>query len=290
MIAVLLLAAIIVAGQFPSRHEPKSPFLARQRWPYRDVIIVLCLVTVIGLVPPSVLKTMEKRAWAVEGVFTLVIMASTWGLVRSKHRRPWSALGLNRHTAWYDTLWSLRIGLGTVAMLAVCVLLVRSLDPRNLSTPSGPAVWHGQIADFIAAVIVTTVFVPLAEELFFRGLAYGPLFRKFGAAGATLGTAVLWSAAHYSGLSFESLFNVSMILVLGIFYAEVYRRRESLVPTVVFHILHNTTAVFISDRYLVTLIPFAGVSVGLWIMSAVLFHAYRTRVLGCRRTADQSRP
>jgi hypothetical protein len=74
VIAVLLLAAIIVAGQFPSRHEPKSPFLARQRWPYRDVIIVLCLVTVIGLVPPSVLKTMEIRAWAMEGVFTLVIM------------------------------------------------------------------------------------------------------------------------------------------------------------------------------------------------------------------------
>jgi membrane protease YdiL (CAAX protease family) len=103
------------------------------------------------------------------------------------------------------------------------------------------------------------------------------LFRKFGAVGATIASAALWAAGHYAGLSASSIVKVSVMLVLGIVYAEIYRRRGSLIPTVVFHIVGNTVAIF-RDGYLATLIPLAGASVGLWIVSAVLFHVvHRSR-------------
>ena len=89
-----------------------------------------------------------------------------------------------------------------------------------------------------------------------------------------MGSAVLWATAHYSSLSVGSAGRTSVALVLGIIYAEVYRRRESLVPTVVFHIVQNTTAFFIRDPHLVILVPLAGVLGGLWVMSAVLFHVF----------------
>jgi len=126
--------------------------------------------------------------------------------------------------------------------------------------------------------IVTTVLAPVSEELFFRGLAYGPLFRKFGAAGAAVGSALLWAAAHGSTFSYISVVRMSWVLILGVVYAETYRRRESLIPTIAFHIIENTTAVLLVDwRYLPSLVAFSAVSTSLWIMSAVLFHRVRRR-------------
>jgi membrane protease YdiL (CAAX protease family) len=85
----------------------------------------------------------------------------------------------------YDTLWSLRIGLGVVSVLTTLVVLLR-LGAPDAYRP-GRAVWHGRVGAFIAEVAVATILMPVDEELFFRGLAYGPLFRRFGAAGPRLG-------------------------------------------------------------------------------------------------------
>ena len=90
-------------------------------------------------------------------------------------------------------------------------------------------------------------------------------------AGATVGTAVFWAVLHYSDSTYISLTRMSVLFVIGIVYAEVYRRRQSLVPTVVFHSLSNTISMFKDERYLGPLLTLAGVSVALWIMSAALF-------------------
>ena len=218
--------------------------------------------------------------WAINGLATLLFTATVWGVVRWKHRRPWRALGFDPSTAFYDTLWSLRIGLGVVSVRTTVVVLLRLDAPDAYRPESWRAVWHGRVGAFIAEVAVATILVPIAEELFFRGLAYGPLFRRFGAAGAAVGSAALWAAGHYGGLSASSIVKVSVTLILGIVYAEVYRRRESLVPTVVFHIVGNTVSIF-RDGYLATLIPLASALVSLWIISAVLFHiCSRSRTSG----------
>jgi len=71
---------------------------------------------------------------------------------------------------------------------------------------------------------------------------------------------------------------MSWVLILGVVYAETYRRRESLIPTIAFHIIENTTAVLLVDwRYLPSLVAFSAVSTSLWITSAVLFHRVRRR-------------
>ena len=273
---VLPLVVVTLAGLVPSRYEPDTPFLANQRWRYRDFIIVFCVLSVSVFVPPArvlIRKEMLPSA-IIAGSTALLIVVSVWGVVRRKQRRPWRALGFDPTTALTNTLWSLRIGLGVVSGLAVLVILIRlgaaGTDASIISAP-GRAVWQGQLGAFLAACIVAAVISPITEELVFRGLAYGPLFRKFGAAGAALGSAAIWSAGHYSGLSYSGLSKMAFLLVLGIGYATVYRRRESLVPTVVFHILGNTAGIFIRDRTLGILVPLAGVSAGLWILTAVLF-------------------
>ena len=258
----------------PSRHEPTSPFFASQRWRYRAVVIVLGVITVSQFTSLGDLTAATGMwLWAINnGSTTLLIIAGVWVVVRWKHRRPWQALGFRPDTSLDDLLWSLRIGLGVVSVLTLLVLIVRLSTPGVQYAASAPSrlVWHGELGGFLAAVAVTTVLGPVAEELFFRGLAHGPLLRKFGLRGAAAVSGVLWSVAHYSDLSLDGVLGMSFRLILGICYAEVYRRRESLVPTVAFHIVGNTTAVFIRDPYLATLLPLAGIAIGLWIMSMVI--------------------
>lgn len=274
-LAVLPLILLVLAGLVPSRHEPDSAFLAKQQWRYRDVIIVCAILTARQWAPLPFLSTASgMRLFALSyGVTAFVIIASVWGVVRWQHPRPWRTLGFDPTTAPYSLLWSLRIGLGLVSVAAVfmVMLVLSSPDIDNRAAATRRLAWQGQVGDYIAAVLVNTLFMPLAEELFFRGLSYAPLSRKFGMAGATVGTAVFWAVLHYSDSTYISLTRMSVLFVIGIVYAEVYRRRQSLVPTVVFHSLSNTISMFKDERYLGPLLTLAGVSVALWIMSAALF-------------------
>jgi membrane protease YdiL (CAAX protease family) len=153
----------------------------------------------------------------------------------------------------------------------VVALRVSTPETEAMASSVDRGAWRGHVMDFIAAFAVKTLLMPVAEELTFRGIAYGPLFRKFGPVGAALGTAILWAGGHYAGPSIESTFKVAFVLVLGVAFAEVYRRRESIVPTVTLHIVANTTSVFIGDPHLQTLLPLGIIAVVLWISSIVAF-------------------
>src|SRR5882762_3720854 len=124
---VLPLVIVILAGLVPSRHEPDTPFLANQRWRYRDLIIVFCVLSVSVFVSPArVLTRMGMLPSAIiAGSTALLIIVSIWGVVRRKQRRPWRALGFDPTTAVTNTLWSLRIGLGVISGLTVLVILIR---------------------------------------------------------------------------------------------------------------------------------------------------------------------
>ena len=81
---------------------------------------------------------------------------------------------------------------------------------------------------------------------------------------------------------------MAFLLVLGIGYAKIYRRRESLIPTVMFHIVGNTAGIFIRDRTLTILVPLAGVSAGLWMLTAVLFGVASRRHINAKDSGDNA--
>jgi membrane protease YdiL (CAAX protease family) len=288
---VLPFAVVVMIGVVPSRRQPDSPFVSRQRWGSRELVIVFGVITVIDLAPPPAISTLSG-AWLeaiVNGVRALLVIASVWGVVRWRHSHPWQALGFEPATALSHALWSLRIGLGILSAFAILVVLLQlnasGMDPAR--SASGRAGWDARLGAVVAGGIVTAVLGPLAEELVFRGLAYGPLFRKFGAAGAAIGSAAVWALGHYSGLSPTGVFKMVFILALGIVYAEIYRRRESLVPTVVFHVVTNAPFVLMREHSMAVLVPVAVVLVALWITTAVWFHVVDRR--GLRATAPPPR-
>ncbi|MDR5682553.1 MAG: CPBP family intramembrane glutamic endopeptidase [Armatimonadota bacterium] len=106
--------------------------------------------------------------------------------------------------------------------------IVQALPP--LDDPVGVA-WFA---------FLVCVLVPVAEETFFRGLAYPPLRRRYGAPLAMVVTAVVFGAAHFQ------IVNFLPITLLGCILAVLYERTGSLLPAIVLHGLNNLAALIAS--------------------------------------------
>lgn len=95
------------------------------------------------------------------------------------------------------------------------------------ATSSGAEI---RLALFLAAV----VGAPLLEEIFFRGVLYGALRRRFG-----VGWGIAASAAFFAVLHPQLPLGFLPIAFLGAAFAALYEWRQSLVPGMVAHAINN---------------------------------------------------
>src|SRR5262249_27457942 len=87
----------------------------------------------------------------------------------------------------------------------------------------------------LALLVIAAVGAPFFEELFFRGVLYGALRRRFGVGVGIAGSAGLFAALHPQlPLGFLPLF------FLGAVLAALYEWRKSLVPGMLFHMIQNS--------------------------------------------------
>ena len=108
----------------------------------------------------------------------------------------------------------------SVLALVVGVAIAAALEPifhgsasQNLEL--GP--FPGTPASLIAVVlsgITITAGAALTEELYFRGLLYGQLDRRWGLASAIVGSAGVFGLAHFEPNAFPSLFALGLVLGL----------------------------------------------------------------------------
>ncbi|MFN7966565.1 MAG: type II CAAX endopeptidase family protein [Acidobacteriota bacterium] len=145
----------------------------------------------------------------------------------------WSQLGLTRTPWMNELLW----GLGT-AGAAWVVLPLLDWICRSLSVPTflyeqslGQSLDPHGALETIALTIAIAVMAPLTEEILFRGYALRALSLRCGRWPALLITTVLFGAAHGEG--------ALMTGTLGLIFAWVAIRRESIWPTIVAHALIN---------------------------------------------------
>jgi hypothetical protein len=99
-----------------------------------------------------------------------------------------------------------------------------------LALTAGTREWWLRLALFAIAAIGA----PFFEEMFFRGTLFGALRRRFGIAAGALLSATLFASLHPQfPLGFPPLF------FLGAVFALLYEWRQSLVPGMTFHAVHN---------------------------------------------------
>ncbi|HSL63628.1 MAG TPA: type II CAAX endopeptidase family protein [Gaiellaceae bacterium] len=146
--------------------------------------------------------------------------ASTRDLLALRRPRSWgTAAGLMLATF-----------VGTYIVAAIVGVLGADPGEEQGLTPSG---WDAErAAPFFANALVVAAFVPIVEELMFRGLGFS-LLSRWGTRIAILGSGVLFALGH------GVLTGLPIFLFLGLALAFMRARTNSVYPPIVLHAAFN---------------------------------------------------
>jgi membrane protease YdiL (CAAX protease family) len=158
-----------------------------------------------------------------------IVLAVVLAIARKS--RP--LLGLRRPTSLRRA--ALFIGCAIVAIYVFEVVYSVIVDPGNEQGLT-PSHWEpAHAAAYITNSIVICTWVPLVEELTFRGLGYS-LLERFGRWPAVLAVGVAFGLAHGLVLS------LPVIVVFGCVLAWVRSETDSVYPGMALHALFNAIA------------------------------------------------
>jgi len=132
------------------------------------------------------------------------------------------------------------VGLGIPAWFGGTLLtIIASLLLRLVGIQPTPQTAEQAIGVIDPLVIgVTFVLVaPIAEEIFFRGIAFNAWEREYGARRALIGSALLFALVHASLVAFLPIFGLGLVLAL------VYRGTRNLAAPIALHATFNAIAV-----------------------------------------------
>jgi membrane protease YdiL (CAAX protease family) len=157
-------------------------------------------------------------------------------------------------------LRSLRLGLayGALAWLAssaLVVLLVLLLTAAGLQPPTQPAEEALAIVNPLVVVLAVVIVAPIAEEVFYRGVAYAAWMRERGRTFALVASSLLFAVSHLA-LPDATLagFAAGVVLLipffgLGLGLGLVYQMTGSLLAVIVMHATINGISVGIAMLY-----------------------------------------
>jgi membrane protease YdiL (CAAX protease family) len=201
----------------------------------KDIWFGLSLFLIWLLVSIGFGVAIESFAWDIDiGLFLvlweLVLIVPAWWFTVRKYKLSWKSLGLRK----FD-LATLAIGCGMMVFVYTFNLLYNlglmfrgiqsAYEPSNLFD-AGTSPW----LIFLAGIVVA----PLVEEIFFRGFLYPGLREKYGWIPAALISAALFAAVHLQPIVMPPIF------LLGLLFAYLYERTESIWPGVIMHFATNT--------------------------------------------------
>ena len=261
-----ILGALVLAGGLVytlARQLRRRRFLPRER--YRGPSIVLLLAFAILLAAAVTLPFVADGAAirSGEGEITLagaiVIITSTqvallvvsWAFVL----RP-NALAFAEPLLGADRLRALGVGIGwgALAWLGAAVVtfaVVLFLERVGLEPDAGVAERAIGLLEPWLVVVAVVILAPIAEEVFFRGIAFNAWLRERGRRFAYIGSAALFSVIH------ASLVSMLPIFLLGLAFAWAYQRTRSLVAPIAMHATFNgiSVAIALLVRYEVIHLP-----------------------------------
>ena len=93
--------------------------------------------------------------------------------------------------------------------------------------------------------MITILFAPVIEEIFFRGLAFYVIAARFGSTVAILASALLFALAHFQTTLAATESTVGVIFVQGVVFGFARSKTNRLGTTLLAHVFFNTIAVIV---------------------------------------------
>lgn len=175
------------------------------------------------------------NTWMIAGSFaggsaaSLVFLA--WRL--RAQALTWSQIGLHRSPWLSELSWGVGAAAAAWMVLPLLTWICRSLSiPRFLYEQSlGQTLDPDGPLETLALALAIVVVAPLTEEILFRGYALRAISKRWGRWPALLITTTVFGVAHGEGALLTG--------ALGLIFAWVALRRETIWPTIVAHALIN---------------------------------------------------
>lgn len=248
---IVLLAYL---GWFFSTHKKyvamRRSLFDAQTWPIGLGVFSAILIHLVGM-GAGLLSPNRPWVWLVYIGMELGLLVVFLILYRIVSKKPYAVLGFSFARLPLQMLIGLRwilgyflIGNAFFYVISFFLLKVLKLPAilESLILPQRQAMRGGSVllgfierefgVGFLWIPVLFLVLIgPLLEELVFRGFLYSPIRRSFGPTNAIFLTAFLFMLGH--GQISPS------VLVFGLLFAYLYESTQSLVPSVLFHVLIN---------------------------------------------------
>jgi len=135
--------------------------------------------------------------------------------------------------------WLKKAALAAILMIPVMGFIAAIIQMLLGLPPNNPQLEFIVPADFsyITAVVMLVVagfFVPLAEELYFRGVLYSALRNHFGIGIGAIVSSLIFGALH------GDISIAGATFVMGLVLAYFYEKSRSIWPSVLIHALNNS--------------------------------------------------
>lgn len=164
-------------------------------------------------------------------IYFLFLMCLVYILLRYVYKASFTAI-FDLKSVNFSFLFRLFAALAVINILSIKLLdLNLFLNQQNITD----VVKSLDMKHIVLFCFVSIVIGPIAEECIFRGLIYGPLYRKVGRSFAIILSSLIWTQGHFVPLK-PSI----GIFIVGLFLAWLYDRKGSLVYPIGFHMFKNS--------------------------------------------------
>ena len=256
---IILLVMVISPGKtaatlrLTERHDEEAA-LAPSLWlsfaGYMAVFLVVSIVAAIAVkrIPDSLPRTRlaDYSIFVMVGASVLTGAIALLGM-RCLLRRTHSgleAIGLRTENAIRSTGWGIvgyTVALPLFGAGVYATVVIKNLLP-HMTTPANPVVpmllSAGSPWSIFALFLLGSVVAPVVEESFFRGALFRALRCSFGVWPAILVSALAFASVHPFPAGFLPIF------ALGVVFAVLAQARNSLLPSMIAHGIHNS-AIFL---------------------------------------------
>ncbi|MCM3293202.1 CPBP family intramembrane metalloprotease [Paenibacillus sp. MER 180] len=170
----------------------------------------------------------------------ITLMLGIYFVALRPQKLSWAEVGVKSFSAkdwWRIILWILALIILSLATVYLTSFLGTTVE--NSKTESLKQ--HVTLFTLLLGVISAGIISPVYEEIFYRGFIYRWLRTRVGIGGATLLSALIFTAAHYPTTN-----AMPVNFVGGVLFAWAYERTGSVWPGILVHGITNTIGVLLT--------------------------------------------
>ncbi len=197
-------------------------------------LIGVVIIALIAGIDPMAQEQLHLIVFAVFALEALLILpAWFWG--PHKYDKDWGILGFRPAPTVQSIVL---IALALVAVLGLNALWAWVMETFNLpGQPDLVPLFGEGVSGFIVAFVVAAIVAPIAEEVFFRGFLYAGMRDRWGLTAGLIVSSLLFGVIHLTpGV-------ILPIVLMGLIFALLYEKTNSLWPAIILHGLINALAV-----------------------------------------------